>query len=170
MVTFSTIIHKYGAKGEKSGWTYIDIPPDLIQELKSETKTWFRVKGKLDHFSIKQVALVPTGGGKYIMAINAAMRRGIRKVEGAQVLVEIEEDTSEMLISRDLIDCLEEEPKALKHFNTLTPGHQKYFSDWIESAKTIETKTRRIEQSVKGLIMGMEYGEMIRYFRSKQNL
>lgn len=167
MVSFTTIIHKFGEKGEKTGWTYIDIPSHIAQELKPDTKTAYRVKGKLDEYAIKQVALVPMGEGNFIMAINATMRKGLRKIEGAQIKVEIEVDHSEFVMSQDLLDCLEEEPKALEHFRKLPPSHQKYYSKWIEEAKSIETKTKRITQTVQGLAMGMNYGEMIRYNKGK---
>ena len=36
MIQFTTTIHKFGVKGEKTGWTYIEIPADLAQQLKPE--------------------------------------------------------------------------------------------------------------------------------------
>jgi uncharacterized protein YdeI (YjbR/CyaY-like superfamily) len=63
------------------------------------------------------------------------------------------------------MNCLADDPHALDFFNTLPRGHQNYFSNWIESAKTSETKVKRISQAVQGLAMRMGYGEMIRYFR-----
>ncbi len=64
--------------------------------------------------------------------------------------------------------CLEDDPNALDFFSQLTKGHQVYFSNWIESAKTVETKTKRITQAVTGLSMGMGYPEMIRYFKKQR--
>jgi uncharacterized protein YdeI (YjbR/CyaY-like superfamily) len=61
--------------------------------------------------------------------------------------------------------CLDDEPAALAFFITLPKGHQQYFSNWIESAKTIDTKTKRIMQAVAGLAMGLGYGEMVRHFK-----
>jgi len=96
------------------------------------------------------------------------MRKGIRKKEGATIAVVLEEDTSELEISSDLMACLEIEEKALDFFNSLTKGHQVYFSKWIESAKTIETRTKRITMTVTGLSMGFGYPEMIRHFKKKE--
>jgi uncharacterized protein YdeI (YjbR/CyaY-like superfamily) len=61
--------------------------------------------------------------------------------------------------------CLADDATALDFFNTLSKGHQTYFSNWIEAAKTVETKTKRITQAVMGLSMGLGYGEMVRYFK-----
>ncbi|WP_338870266.1 YdeI/OmpD-associated family protein [Spirosoma sp. SC4-14] len=165
MPTFNTILQKFDKKGEKTGWTYIEIPIDVSSEMKPGQKTSFRVKGTLDNFPISQVALLPMGEGVFIIPVNAAMRRGIRKEEGASVRVTIEVDTDPMPLSADLLDCLEDDPAAKAYFQTLSRGHQNYFSNWIEDAKTIETKTKRLTQAVMGLAMKMDFGEMIRHFK-----
>lgn len=166
MTTFYTILQKFGEKGEKTGWTYVHIPADIAQEIKPNTKLGFRVKGTIDDFSIKLVALIPMGEGEFVIPINAQMRRGIRKEEGAMVTLNLEEDTDELPQSEELMICLEDEPKALEAFLKMPKGHQNYYSKWIESAKTIETKTKRITMTVHGLAMGMNYGEMMRYYKN----
>lgn len=171
MHTFTAVLQRFDQKGEKTGWTYIPIPVDLSHALKPGQKTSFRVRGMLDNYPIALVALIPMGAseeelaGSFIMAVNATMRRGIRKEEGATVRVSLEVDDSPMPLSADLMTCLADDPPALNFFNTLAKGHQVYFSNWIESAKTIGTKTKRITQAVTGLSMGMGYGEMTRYFK-----
>lgn len=167
MAGFTATLLKFGQKGEKTGWTYIEIPVDVAEALRPGVKQSFRVKGTLDDFPIKAVALVPMGDGVFILAINAAMRKGIRKAEGATVHVKLEVDEEPLPLSADLLESLEYEPKALEFFQTLPKGHQNYFSNWIESAKTPETKAKRIAQAVRGLAMGMGYGEMVRYFKNK---
>lgn len=166
MVAFQTILQKFGEKGEKTGWTYVHIPADIAQEIKPNTKVGFRVKGTIDDFSIKLVALIPMGEGDFVIPINAQMRRGIRKEEGAMVMLTLEEDTDELPQSEELMICLEDEPKALEAFLKMPKGHQNYYSKWIESAKTIETKTKRITMTVHGLALGMNYGETIRYYKN----
>ena len=82
-VQFTTTIHKFDKQGEKTGWTYIEIPADVAQKMKPGNKKSFRVKGKLDSFNISGIALLPMGGGVFIMALNATMRKGIGKRHGA---------------------------------------------------------------------------------------
>ncbi len=94
MHAFTALLQRFDEKGEKTGWTYIEIPIDISEALKPGQKKSFRVKGKLDNYPIEHVALVPMGDGQFIMAINATMRRGIRKEEGASVQVAIEVDDS----------------------------------------------------------------------------
>lgn len=171
MHTFTAVLQRFDQKGEKTGWTYIDIPVEITDALKPDQKTSFRVRGTLDTYPIALVALIPMGAseeeaaGSFIMAVNATMRRGIRKEAGAMVRVSLEADNSPMPLSADLMACLADDPPALDFFNTLAKGHRVYFSNWIESAKTIETKTKRLTQAVTGLSMGLGYGEMIRYFK-----
>ena len=165
MIAFTATLQKFKDKGEKTGWTYINIPEKLANELNAGTKTSFRVKGKLDKQVIKQVALLPMGDGDFIMAINASMRKGIGKKAGEKIKVSLELDKSEFVFSSDFMACLEDEPKAMETFSKLPPSHQKYFSKWIDSAKSDHTKVKRITQSIQGLAMGFGYAEMIRYFR-----
>ena len=170
MPAFTALLQRFDQKGEKTGWTYIEIPVDVSEILKPNQKTSFRVKGTLDAYAIKLIALIPMGqsgetDGAFIMPVNATMRRGIRKESGATVRVELAVDNDPMLISADLMACLADDPAALNFFDTLTNGHRNYFSNWIESAKTAETKTKRITQAVMGLSMGMGYPEMVRYFK-----
>jgi hypothetical protein len=168
MITFSCLIEKFKEKGEKTGWTYITISATVARKLNSDVKTSYRVKGKIDGYVIKQIALLPMGKGAFIIPLNAAMRKGIGKAVGSKVNVTLAIDKSEFKFSSDFLECLVEEPKALEHFKTLAAGHQRYFSNWIESAKTEATKVKRITQSIQGLAMGFDYGSMIRYFRDRK--
>jgi hypothetical protein len=167
MVTFKTTLLKFEKQGEKTGWTYIVIPAAIANQIKPDTRTSYRVKGKLDELLIEQVALLPMGEGDFIIPINGTMRKAIRKEEGATIDVALILDTSAFKLSEDLLICLEDEPKALEKFNSLAPSHQKYYSNWIEDAKTIETKTKRISQAVWGLARDMDFGTMIRHFKNK---
>lgn len=169
MIQFTAIMKKFGDQGEKTGWTYIEIPADLAQKLKPNHKRSFRVKGKLDGYKISGVSLVPFGGGAFIMAVNATMRKGIGKRFGAMVRVQLQEDKKDFVFNKDFMDCLADEPAAGEFFRSLTGSHQRYFSKWIDSAKTIETKTKRIVMAVTALAKKMGYPEMIRS-NQKKNL
>ena len=162
MIRFSTTLLQFGEQGEKTGWTYIEISAANAQKLKPNNKKSFRVKGKLDELAIKQVALIPMGDGKFIMAVNATMRKALGKRKGAKVTVQLEEDKKPLQVSKEFMECLTDEPDAVRHFNTLPPSHQLYFSKWIDSAKTEPTKTKRIAQAVSALAKGWGYPEMIR--------
>lgn len=162
MVKFSASIHKFEKQGEKTGWTYIEIPADIAQQLKPGNKKSFRVKGKLDNFKIEAVALLPMGGGSFIMPLNATIRKGIGKRHGAMLIVQLSEDEIGFIFNVDFMDCLNDEPAAVLFFKSLTGSHQRYFSKWIDDAKTSPTRTKRIAMAITALAKKWGYPEMIR--------
>lgn len=165
-VRFTAILEKYHTPGDKYGWTYIRVPAEMATQLKPGKKTSFRVKGKLDGHSIEQVSLLPMGGGDFFLAVNAGMRKGIGKKQGASVKVELEADDAVYKMNEDFIACLADEPRAKAFFESLAPSHQRYFNNWIDSAKTDATRAKRIAQSVNGLMRSMDYGQMIRSLKA----
>ena len=169
MVQYTTTILQFAAQGEKTGWTYIEVPVDIAQKLKPGNKKSFRVKGKLDSHPIKKIALLPMGGGRFIMPLNAATRKSIAKKKGAMLKVELEVDSAPLRISKELLDCLKDEPKAFAKFTSMPMSHQHYYSNWVESAKTDPTKTKRIVMVVDAMYKGMDYGEMIRAARKEED-
>jgi hypothetical protein len=168
MVKFSTTILKFDHQGEKTGWTYINIPAKIAQQLKPGNKKSFRVKGKIDDFEIEKVALIPMGEGDFIMAVNAAMRKGIGKRKGAIIKVVVEADNGLILVPAALLECMEDEPDALKYFNSLPQGHRNYFTKWIDTAKTDATKAKRIALVIKTMVRKMDLGAMLREEREER--
>jgi hypothetical protein len=163
MVKFTATILQFAEQGEKTGWTYIEIPVDIAEQLKPGTRQSFRVKGKLDRHPIEGISLLPMGGGNFIMTLNAALRKAIGKRRGAQVQVQlIADDNPNPVTCPELMECLEDDPDALDFFNALTKSHRNYFMTWINSAKTQATKDKRIAEAV--IAMGKKQGfpEMLR--------
>jgi hypothetical protein len=162
MIQFNAVIKKFDDQGEKSGWTYIEIPAAIAQKLNANNKKGFRVKGKLDDYIFSMIALLPMGGGDFIMALNAGMRKAIKKQKGATVQVRIGVDTNEIRPPAELLECLQDEPGALEYFNGLTKGHQNYFTNWINSAKTDPTKAKRIAATLDAFSKQWDFGQMLR--------
>lgn len=162
MIGFKATLLKFDSQGDKTGWTYILISGKIAAKIKAGTKKSFRVKGRIDDYKIKSVALLPMGGGDFIMPVNAVMRKAIQKTKGANVTVELEEDKAPLKISATLLACLADEPAASSYFNSLPKSHQQYYSKWIESAKTDATKTKRVSIAINAFVNKLSYGEMIR--------
>lgn len=156
--------------GEKTGWTYIVVPGKISAKINPGVKRSYRVKGKLDEYNIEKTALVPMGGGDFILAINAAIRKATGKRFGASLNVQLELDNSAILPPAELLECLQDEPEALKHFNSLPQGHRNYFTKWIESAKTEPTKTKRIALVIKTMVRKMDFGSMLREERAERRM
>lgn len=161
-VKFTALIHRFDTNGEKTGWTYIDVPPDLVQQLKPGIRREFKVKGKLDDHSITRHPLMPMGGGRFILVLNAAIRKSIRKARGAMVDVRLQVDNSAFVFNPDFLACLDDDPAAKTYFTGLTASHQRYFSKWIDDAKTEPTKVKRITMAINALSRNMGFPEMLR--------
>lgn len=162
MIKFKAEIRRFEKQGEKTGWSYIEIPSNLAVKLKPGERKSFRVMGRLDAFEIEQVALIPMGEGNFILPVNSSLRKGTGKGEGDTLLVELKEDPRVPEIDPEFLDCLEYDPVAKEMFDSLPRGHQNYFSRWIQSAKTEKTRGDRIAEAVSALSQGMGYAEMIR--------
>lgn len=167
MVSFTATILQFKEQGEKTGWTYIEIPADIAQQLKPGNKQSFRVQGKLDKHPIAGVALLPMGGGRFIMPINAAMRKGIHKKKGAMLETQLSVDAKPLAASPEFLECLADEPKAKAFFEQLKTSHRTYYIKWLAGVKTEAAVAKRIAQAVDALGKGQDFVEMIRSKKGK---
>ncbi len=170
MISFSALIQKFSKQGDKTGWTYITVPDKVAKKLNPGVKKSYRVKGKLDDHAIEKTSLIPMGEGDFILPINAAIRKATGKRFGATIKLQLELDESPILPPAELLECLQDEPEALKHFNSLPQGHRNYFTKWIESAKTDATKTKRIALVIKTMVRKMDFGAMLREERDERKM
>lgn len=168
MIQFTTTILRFGEMGEKTGWTYVLIPEALALELKPGNKKSFRVKGTLDAHAIQQIAVMPWGDGSFLLAINAEMRKATGKGQGAELRVKLDVDNSPILPPDELLECLADEPDAMAYWESISGAHRNYFIKHIESAKTVETRARRVAQSLAALQQRMDYGQMIRAAKAER--
>ena len=168
MISFSTRILRFGKQGEKTGWSYIEISEKQAHKLKPGTKVSFRVKGTIDGYAINKASLLPMGEGRFIFPLKGTLRKAIGKQAGDLIRVELEADESKFVLSPDLMACLEEEPESPRFFKSLPGSHQKYYSNWIESAKASPTKARRIAMALNGFAKKQGFAEMLRENKSKR--
>lgn len=168
MLIFTTTIHQFAEKGEKTGWTYIEIPADIAQQLKPNTRKSFRVKGKLDKHSISRVALLPMGGGRFILPMNAAMRKGTRKKKGSLLQVQLTVDMNPLETPPGFMECLADEPKAQTFFDQLKPSHRNYFIKWIGGVKTEAAVAKRIAQVITALARRQDFVAMLHSHKAER--
>jgi len=167
MVEFDAIMLQFAEQGEKTGWTYIDIPADIAQQLKPDTRTSFRVKGMLDSLPVSGMALMPMGEGNFIMALKSEVRKKLHKNSGAMLHVCVEEDTEyKVEVPDDLQECFDFEPDAQDFFDSLPKSHRDYFIKWINQAKTSETRAKRIINTVNAMLRKWKYNEMLRAMKN----
>src|SRR5215212_12098671 len=111
MIQFTATIKRFKEQGEKTGWTYIDVPSELAIKLVPGNKKGFRVKGYLDDCHFESISLLPMGGGDFILTLNATIRKKIRKIKGDKLNVKMEVDTKPVKPPEELMECMTDEPE-----------------------------------------------------------
>jgi uncharacterized protein YdeI (YjbR/CyaY-like superfamily) len=149
------LMEKYPGKG---GWTFVRIP-----KLPKSTKKNFgyvKVKGTIDGFRISKYNIMPMKDGNFFLPIRTEIRKKIGKEAGAMVEVILYPDNEPLKAPKELLECLADEPAALKFFKTLTDSNKKYYIEWIYSAKKEETKVERMARSIDRLAKGLKMYDM----------
>jgi len=163
MVHFKAEIEQFESMGEKTGWRYVFLPAGLANQIKLDCKKSFRVKGKIDAVDIEGLATIPMGEGDFIIALKADLRKKLRKEAGATVELYLEEDKGfKVEMPEDLEICLSEEEHLMANFLKQPKSHQNYFINWINSAKTEATRTKRLVMTVTAMDQMQGFGTMMR--------
>lgn len=144
-------LEKYHGKG---GWTYALIPEVLKNN--DNPFGWVRVSGSIDGYELSKVTLMPNGKGALFLPVKAEIRKAIGKEEGDKVHIILYADNTALETPQELLICLEDEPKALQFFNSLSESERRYYINWIYSAKKQETKDDRMAKTINRLAMGLK--------------
>ena len=139
-------LEKFPGKG---GWTYAKIP-EILQD-KSKAFGWVKVRGTIDGYAISKVHLMPMGKGKLFLPVKAEIRKAIKKHEGDSVHVILYADTGPLEIPKEMLICLRDEPNAYRFFKGLSESEQRFYVQWIYSAKREQTKVERLAKAIHRL-------------------
>jgi hypothetical protein len=151
LVNKKVVLEKFNGKG---GWTYARIP-EILQD-KHAHFGWVKVRGTIDGYEIRKYHLMPMGNGKLFLPVKAEIRKKIKKEEGDKVHVILYPDNEPQEVPEEMLLCLQDEPAALKFFNSLSESEQKYYIQWIYSAKKDETKVDRLAKTIDRLLQGLK--------------
>lgn len=146
VVNSTFVLQRFPGKG---GWTYV-----ALTGTKGNKNTPFgfvKIRGFIDGYEIRKYHLMPMGNGELMLPVNAQIRKAIRKQEGERVKVVLYPDNEPLEVPEEFMLCLAEEPEALRFFNTLSESEQKFYIQWIYSAKKEETKISRMAKSINRL-------------------
>ncbi|MFT3705615.1 MAG: YdeI/OmpD-associated family protein [Agriterribacter sp.] len=139
----------------KGGWHYVVISDISITERLNLGLV--RVSGTVDKYAIKQFNLLPMKNGSMLLPLKAALRKAIQKKEGDTVHVILFRDKSPVTVPDYIIDSLIDFPGAYNFFMSLSESNKKYYIDWIEESKTMETKTNRLVKTIEQLEKGIKF-------------
>ncbi len=146
LVNKKYLLEKFHGKG---GWTFAAIP-EIVKDKKAPFG-WVKVKGSIDGVAFNKYHLMPMGNGKLFLPVKVEIRKKINKQEGDYVHIILYPDVDPLLVPEEIRQCIAEDPKALKFFNTLSESEQKYYIQWVNAAKREVTKTNRMAIVVERL-------------------
>ena len=157
LVEKTITLEKFHGKG---GWTYArvkGIAPDHRNKF-----GWVKVKGFIDSYEIKKYHLAPMDDGCMFLPVRAEIRKAIKKEEGDKIKVVLFLDKDDVVIPPDFMECMQDEPAALRFFRKLSDTDQQNYIDWIYSAKREETKIDRMAKAIEKLSSRLRfYDKMI---------
>jgi hypothetical protein len=151
LVNKKYLLEKFPGKG---GWTFARIP-EILQDKKAHFG-WVKVRGTIDGYEIRKYHLMPMGNGSLFLPVRAEIRKKIKKDAGDQVHVILYPDNEPLEVPEEMLQCLQDEPAALKFFQSLTESEQKFYIQWIYSAKKEETKVERLAKAINRLMQGQK--------------
>lgn len=163
MIDFKVEIEKFESNGEKTGWSYVFIPQEIVSQIKANERRSFRVKGFIDEVSVNGLSLLPVKEDGFILALNQSLRKALKKEAGAKIELKLEFDADfKIEMPEDLELCLDQESGLLSIFLAQPQSHRNYFINWLNSAKTEATRTKRLILIVDAMAKKYDFGKMIR--------
>ena len=141
---FTAVLERPDATGT---WTFLRVPFDVQEAFGSRARV--AVKGTVNGVAIRS-SLMPQGDGTHILVVNKSIRTQAHAEAGDTVRVTLEQDTAPrtVAIPLDLKSALAEDGAAPSAFEVMSYSHQKEYVEWIESAKRLETRAKRIAKAV----------------------
>ena len=129
--------------------TGIEVPPEVIEALGAGRKPPVNVT--VNGYSYRSTVAVM--GGRYMISFSSDKRAATGIQGGDPITVDLEVDTAPRTVEvpDDLAAALTAAPGALEAFDTLAPRARKAHVANVESAKTPDTRERRIAAIVTRL-------------------
>ncbi|GAA1796667.1 hypothetical protein GCM10009749_00050 [Agromyces neolithicus] len=129
--------------------TGIEVPPEVIEALGAGRKPPVNVT--VNGFSYRSTVAVM--GGRYMISFSSDKRAATGIQGGDPITVDVDVDTAPRTVDvpADLAAALDAAPGARDAFDALAPSARKAHVTNVESAKTVETRERRIAAIVTKL-------------------
>ena len=163
MIYLKTEIERYASNGEKTGWSYVHIPQEIADQIKPNSRRGFRVKGFIDELAISGLSATPIKEDGFIIPLNKSIRKALKKEERAVIELQLEFDADFKIAMPEVLEvCLAQEEGLLEYFLSLPKSHQNYFINWLNTAKTEPTLTKRLVMLVNAMALKQDFGAMIR--------
>jgi hypothetical protein len=147
-VTFETTV---AATGNNTG---IVVPDDVIADLGAGKRPPVLVN--VNGYEYRSTVAVMSG--KYMIGISAAIRKatGLRGADPITVTLSVADSPREVSVPDDFDSALRANAAAGAFFVKLSNSMQRYHVDNINSAKSAETRQRRIDKAIDLFLAGKQ--------------
>lgn len=138
-------------------YTVVFLPDDLAAELPFDAHPRLRMSGEINDAPVAG-AWQPVRGRWYLM-LNKTTLRAIEAAVGDEVEVRFRIEPQDAVDAPDdLLAAIAREPAAAATWSKMTAGQRRGSSHMVNSAKTAETRRRRILAVVEALAAGAPPG------------
>lgn len=144
--------YRFTAQVEKAEgrfpWTYVEFPHDV--ERTFGTKGHFRVLGTINGVPMDR-ALMPTKSGYHMIVLSADLRRKARVRVGDMAAVEVwpHPEPDKVVPPEELRETLDFLPEFKAAWQKIRPGMQRNICIWIDQAKTMQTRAKRVAELLR---------------------
>ena len=147
-VTFETTV---AATGNNTG---IVVPEEVIEQLAAGKRPPVLVN--VNGYEYRNT--VGVMGGKHMISISAAVRKdtGLKGGDSIHVTLTIADTPHEVDVPADFADALAANEGARAFFEKLSNSMQRYHVDNINTAKSADTRRRRIDKAVALFLDGKQ--------------
>lgn len=118
------------------------------------------IKGTIDNCPFERT-LLPLGDGRHYFMLNAKMLKSIRKKNGDEVYIEIEEQEHTGYKEVELPDYflmeLEETPPAKAEYEAMNPSGKRWLEQFLTEPKSVDAKAKRVIKALE--ILERRYNE-----------
>jgi hypothetical protein len=134
-------------------WTFAPVPKNAAANAGFRAR--LRVKGTIDGVPFRS-SLIPRGGGELFVVVNAEVRDRLGKSDGATVRLELELDTSPVVVDvpPSLQRALGRDSSARANFAKFTASQRAAYSRWVADAKQDATRDRRVAAALDKIRRG----------------
>lgn len=137
------------------GGIAVEIPIDVQKEFGTKG----RVKVKANFDGIEYRGSIAPMKGKHLLGVTKEIRNKIGKEIGDEVKIELIEDNEPRVVEvpEDFEKLLKNDKPVWKTFSDFAYTHKKEYVRWIEEAKKVETRERRLIKAFEMIKEGKKY-------------
>ena len=149
VLRFNARLLQHPETSKNGSGTLLDVPKDVNKQLHDMSK----VEGTINGHPFR-AALEPNPSGGRWLKVNKAMSRGAGAADGDTVELAVLGPEPDPKGPADLRKAFASSPEAKAVWKELTTMGRQDWVRWIESAKTSETRARRVTRTIDQLSEG----------------